>query len=126
MVAGEVYRTAHLIMDPVLAKAGEDIVKGELVATDESGFMQATSALAVTSAVYVAVDSVSAASIVRKFRVVKRGAVYVKKETGKMVQGLKLTVGEAGAVKLAGEDDIVIGEVGYTAEDTDIEVAMIF
>jgi len=126
MTAGEVFRTTHLIIEPVTAKTGEAIEKGSLVCTDNDGFTGATNALAATSAVYVAHESVKSDSFVRKFRVVMAGAVYAKKNPGAIKQGQKLSVGTNNACKVAASGEIVFAVAAYDAEDTDEEVAIRF
>jgi hypothetical protein len=127
MTAGEVFRTANLIIEPVTAKDATAIVKGDLVCTDGTGFVQATTVLAATSAVYVAMENVAATQIVRKFKVCMSGAVYVKKTTGTgsaIKQGQLIAVGTTGAVKKATATDIIIGIAAYDSTDDDIEQAV--
>jgi hypothetical protein len=120
-VQGEVFRTAHLIIEPVIAKDDVAIDKGDLVCNDGTGFVKATQALAATSAVYVAMESVTTTQRVRKFKVCMSGAVYVKATvTGGIKQGQKLAVHTtAGIAKAATSSDVVIGVAAYdtTAPD---------
>jgi len=127
MSLGEVFRTAHYISEPVIAKNGVAIEKGELVCNDGAGFVRATNTLAATSAVYVSKENVTTTALKRKFNVVMSGAVWAKKVTGTAIkQGQKLSVGANGACKIAAGTEIVFAAAAFDADAADTVIAIRF
>ena len=56
MTAGDILKTAGLVVESFTVKANEDIEKGELVVNDGNGVLAATAALAVVGKVMMALE----------------------------------------------------------------------
>jgi len=123
MTAGDILKTAGLVVESFTVKANEDIEKGELVVNDGNGILAATVALAVVGKVMMALeDHDYSEESTHEITCAVYGCVEAQKVSGSGAakKGQKLMISAtAGECKL-----FVKGDVTATVNQTTVNAAL--